>query len=87
VWASRASSLCICRQTDDAQHGAVTPARILTHVPAVLAALLALLVWRRWSKPAPDPTRRTASEEGIALPRDASRGRRRDYLWSTDGAA
>ncbi|MGH3644818.1 MAG: zf-HC2 domain-containing protein, partial [Mycobacterium sp.] len=71
----------------DAQHGAVTSVRILTHIPAALGALLALLVWRRWSKPAPDPTRTTVSEESIALPRNASRGRRRDHLWSTDGAA
>jgi predicted anti-sigma-YlaC factor YlaD len=47
----------------DAQHGAVTPVRVLTHLPVVLGSMLARLVWRRWSKPAPDPTHTTAGKE------------------------
>ncbi|MCV7014982.1 zf-HC2 domain-containing protein [Mycolicibacterium madagascariense] len=73
----------------DAEHGAVTAARILTHVPVVLGALLAVLVWRRAARPGPAPTQVAGDDqdERIILPHSASRGRRRDHLWPTDGAA
>lgn len=73
----------------DAEHGAVTAARILTHVPVVLGALLAVLVWRRAARPGPVPTQVAGDGQDarITLPQDASHGRRRDHLWPTDGAA
>jgi predicted anti-sigma-YlaC factor YlaD len=70
----------------DAMDGAVTAARVLSHVPVVLGAILAVLVWRRSATPGPD--QRTAEPEpDIMLPHNASRGRRRGHLWPTDGSA
>lgn len=70
----------------DALSGAVTVARILTHLPVVIGAVLAILVWRGDSAPsrAPDGV---AAEPEIVLPQNASRGRRRGHLWPTDGSA
>ena len=70
----------------DALSGAVTATRILTHVPVVLGAILAALVWRRTRGPHPE-TKTTATEPDIVLPGEASRGRRRGHLWPTDGSA
>jgi predicted anti-sigma-YlaC factor YlaD len=70
----------------DALSGAVTTARILTHLPVVIGTVLAIMVWRRSS--APRPTRDgIADEPDIVLPQNASRGRRRGHLWPTDGSA
>jgi predicted anti-sigma-YlaC factor YlaD len=70
----------------DAFSGAVTLERVLSHLPIVAGALLAFLVWRSSSDRTPAP--RTAQDEpDITLPHNASRGRRRGHLWSTDGAA
>lgn len=70
----------------DAMSGAVTATRVLTHVPVVLGAVLAILVWRRTTGPRPD-VRAAAPEPDIVLPRSASPGRRRGHLWPTDGSA
>ncbi len=70
----------------DAMDGAVTAARVLTHLPVVLGAILALLVWRRTVTPGPEQ-RAAESEPDIVLPHNASRGRRRGHLWPTDGSA
>lgn len=70
----------------DATAGAVTLTRILTHLPIIVGVVLAILVWRGAMRPRPTPR---VSEEppDIVLPHNASRGRRRGHLWSTDGAA
>lgn len=70
----------------DATMGAVTFARILTHLPVLLGAILAVMVWRRDRQPGPEPGQHTA-EADITLPHNASRGRRRGHLWPTDGSA
>lgn len=60
--------------------------RPLTHLPVLVGAVLALLVWRRdraSSGPGPD---RSAADD-IELPENASRGRRRSHLRSADGSA
>ncbi|WP_018601448.1 zf-HC2 domain-containing protein [Mycobacterium sp. 155] len=70
----------------DATMGAVTPVRMLTHLPVLLGAILAVLVWRDSSAPGPEPGQH-AAETDITLPHNASRGRRRGHLWPTDGSA
>jgi predicted anti-sigma-YlaC factor YlaD len=70
----------------DAVSGAVTTARMLTHLPAVIGAFLAIMVWRGNSAPRPTPDE-VAAEPDIVLPQNASRGRRRGHLWPTDGSA
>jgi predicted anti-sigma-YlaC factor YlaD len=76
-------------EISDTGAGRVGIERPLTHLPIVVGALLALLVWRRdhsRGRPRPDQTDMTASDE-IVLPENASRGRRRGHLSSTDGSA
>ncbi|MGJ6126722.1 zf-HC2 domain-containing protein [Mycolicibacterium sp. Y3] len=70
----------------DAASGAVTAVRVVTHLPVVLGAVLALLVWRRSNRPGPED-QPAAEDNEITLPRNASRGRRRGHLWPTDGSA
>jgi predicted anti-sigma-YlaC factor YlaD len=70
----------------DALSGAVTTVRMLTHLPVVIGAVLAIMVWRRSSSPRPTPAG-VAAESDIVLPPNASRGRRRGHLWPTDGSA
>lgn len=70
----------------DALSGAVTAARMLTHGPVLLGAVLAIMVWRSHQTPRPAPSD-IATEPEIVLPDNASRGRRRGHLWPTDGAA
>jgi predicted anti-sigma-YlaC factor YlaD len=70
----------------DALAGAVTIARITTHLPVVVGAVLAFLVWRSSSAPRPTPGE-IATESDIVLPQNASRGRRRGHLWPSDGSA
>jgi predicted anti-sigma-YlaC factor YlaD len=70
----------------DAVSGAVTAARMLTHLPVVIGAVLAIMVWRSSSAPRPTPDG-VAVEPDIVLPQNASRGRRRGHLWPTDGSA
>lgn len=69
----------------DAAGGHVTLERVLTHSPAVVGAILALLVSRRWSPPRPTPENVQDYLENI-LPRNESRGRR-GHLWPSDGSA
>lgn len=73
----------------DTDQGRVTLDRTLTHLPIVLGGVLAFLVWRRDHEgqgPRPGMAAGAASE-GIALPENASRGRRRSHLRSADGSA
>jgi predicted anti-sigma-YlaC factor YlaD len=70
----------------DAMSGAVTVVRIVSHVPVVLGAILAVMVWRTSSQPRPAPGS-AADEPDIVLPHNASRGGRRGHLWPTDGSA
>ena len=72
----------------DTEAGRVTIDRPLTHLPVVVGAVLALLVWRRDQRQGthPDPTAAAATDD-IVLPDNASRGRRRGHLRSTDGSA
>jgi predicted anti-sigma-YlaC factor YlaD len=72
----------------DATAGTVTTDRILSHLPIVVGAVLAFLVWRRErpGDPQPDSRELTDSAE-IVLPDNASRGRRRGHLHPTDGSA
>ncbi|MDY6998284.1 MAG: zf-HC2 domain-containing protein [Actinomycetota bacterium] len=71
----------------DGLSGAVTPGRVLSHLPVVLAAVLAALVWRD-NAAAPPPSPNQGERDGdIRLPRHASRGRRRGHLWPTDDSA
>lgn len=81
--------LLLAYEVADTHSGLVTPHRPLTHVPVVVGAVLALLVWRRDRSdgdPHPDQTAGIVSEE-IVLPENASRGRRRSHLRSSDGSA
>lgn len=72
----------------DAIAGRVTADRILTHLPVVVGAVLAWLVWRSDHPDGrrPDHTALTPDEE-IVLPQNASRGRRRGHLRPSDGSA
>jgi predicted anti-sigma-YlaC factor YlaD len=70
----------------DVLSGAVTVARITTHLPVVIGAVLAIMVWRSSSGTQPTPGG-IAAESDIVLPQNASRGRRRGHLWPTDGSA
>ncbi|MGB7360654.1 MAG: zf-HC2 domain-containing protein [Mycobacterium sp.] len=70
----------------DAMSGAVTAARVLTHLPVVVGAVLAILVWRHSTSPRPEAHVGEPQAE-IVLPDNASRGRRRGHLWPTDGSA
>lgn len=69
----------------DAMSGEVTATRVLTHLPVVLGAVLAILVWRSTIGPRPEAA--AEPEPEIVLPDNASRGRRRGHLWPTDGSA
>lgn len=72
----------------DALAGRVTADRVLTHLPVLVGALLAWLVWRpgRPDGHRPDHTVMTESDE-IVLPDNASHGRRRGHLRPSDGSA
>jgi len=78
----------------DTHAGRVSIDRALTHLPVVVGALLSLLVWRRdrsGGNPQPDQAAMTTPDDAasadIVLPENASRGRRRGHLRSTDGSA
>lgn len=72
----------------DATSGAVTVARMLSHLPVLVGTVLALLVWRAARPPAPSPGATAAPGPGdVVLPENATRGRRRGHLYPTDGAA
>ncbi|NBQ42657.1 MAG: hypothetical protein EBU23_09040 [Mycobacteriaceae bacterium] len=69
----------------DATAGAVTADRVLSHLPVVLGAVLAVLVWRR--RPPQPESGPHALDAEITLPGRAVRGRRRGHLHPTDGSA
>ena len=72
--------------TDAGREGIGRP---LTHLPVVVGAVLALLVWRRvrtGDGPRPDQAAKGVPDD-IVLPDNASRGRRRSHLRSSDGSA
>jgi predicted anti-sigma-YlaC factor YlaD len=73
----------------DAVTGAVTVGRIVSHLPVVVGAVLALLVARSDQPADPKPGAKTgaAEEVEITLPDNATRGRRRGHLYPTDGSA
>jgi predicted anti-sigma-YlaC factor YlaD len=70
----------------DAAAGRVTVDRALTHVPVLVGAALAWLVWRT-DRPERHSPERTAVPDEIVLPQNASRGRRRSHLRPTDDSA
>ncbi len=70
----------------DGLSGDVTSARMLSHLPVLLGAVLAMLVWREEAAPPPAP-QRVDEQSDITLPQHAARGRRRGHLWPTDGSA
>ena len=72
----------------DAMSGAVTVERILSHLPVLLGAVLALLVWRDTRSSGPQPGEDALAVTGdVVLPENASRGRLRSHLHPTDGSA
>lgn len=80
------SGFLVLYEVVDADAHRVSLDRPLTHLPVVAAAVLALLVRRRNRTEGPHPDR-TAVSADITLPGNASRGRRRGHLRSTDGSA
>lgn len=62
----------------------VTGVRLLSHLPVVLATVLALLLWRRGGRDTPSSNTRM---DDIVLPDNATRGKRRGHLRSADDSA
>jgi predicted anti-sigma-YlaC factor YlaD len=73
-----------CYVIKDGLADQVTGVRLLSHLPVVVATVLALLLWRRGD---PDPTSSNARMDDIVLPDNATRGRRRRHLRSADDPA
>ncbi|MDT5350339.1 MAG: hypothetical protein QOH91_3626 [Mycobacterium sp.] len=73
-----------CYVISDGLSDQVTGVRLLSHLPAVIATVLALLLWRRGG---PDTTSTNARMDDIVLPNNATRGRRRRHLRSADDSA
>jgi predicted anti-sigma-YlaC factor YlaD len=73
-----------CYEISDGLSDQVTGVRLLSHLPVVVATVLALLLWRRGG---PDTTSTNARMDDIVLPDNATRGRRRGHLRSTDDSA
>jgi predicted anti-sigma-YlaC factor YlaD len=72
----------------DSVSGQVTALRVISHLPVVAGAVLALLVWRRQQPDRPSRQARTSRDEpDIMLPHNATRARRRDRLQPTDDSA
>lgn len=74
---------------NDLTLGAVTLARILTHLPIVVGTALTLLVWRaaRRTEPSPLSGAVPSPDDRLVLPAKGTRGRRRGHLCPTDGSA
>jgi predicted anti-sigma-YlaC factor YlaD len=98
------AGLLLLYEVIDVGEGRVTLDRPLTHLPVVVGAVLAYLVWRRDRQDGGDHPDHTAVvgsgdpvsdgivsdgpvSDGIALPENASRGRRRAHLRPADGSA
>jgi len=73
-----------CYVISDGLSDQVTAVRLLSHLPVVVATVLALLLWRRGG---PDTASTNARMDDIVLPDNATRGRRRGHLRSTDDSA
>jgi predicted anti-sigma-YlaC factor YlaD len=73
-----------CYVVSDGLSDQVTGGRSLSHLPVVVATVLALLLWRRGG---PDTTSSNARMDDIVLPDNATRGRRRGHLRSADDSA
>jgi predicted anti-sigma-YlaC factor YlaD len=73
-----------CYVISDGLSDQVTGGRSLSHLPVVVATVLALLLWRRGG---PDTTSSNARMDDIVLPDNATRGRRRGHLRSADDSA
>jgi predicted anti-sigma-YlaC factor YlaD len=87
VLASFAAFLLLYEVIDIAA-GRVTPDRPLTHLPVLVGVVLSLLVWRRDRGGGHRPDGTAAMDrDDIELPKNASRGRRRGHLRTTDGSA
>ena len=72
----------------DAVTGRVTADRVLTHLPVLVGAVLAWLVWRPGHLDGRHPDHAALpTDEEIVLPQNASRGRRRGHLRPSDGSA
>jgi predicted anti-sigma-YlaC factor YlaD len=73
-----------CYVISDGLSDQVTGVRSLSHLPVVVATVLALLLWRRGG---PDSTSSNTRMDDIVLPENATRGRRRGHLRSADDPA
>jgi RNA polymerase sigma-70 factor, ECF subfamily len=74
----------------DSMADQVTAIRVLSHLPVIVGAVLAAMVYRqvRATKPTPPAASGEDADGDIVLPGNASRGRRRGHLRSsTDSAA
>jgi predicted anti-sigma-YlaC factor YlaD len=73
-----------CYVISDGLSDQVTGVRLLSHLPVLVATVLALLLWHRGG---PDTTSSNARMDDIVLPDKATRGRRRGHLRSADDSA
>lgn len=82
------SGFLVLYEITDTDAGRISLDRTLSHLPVLAAAVLAYLVLRR-DRSEPPPPHGTAAvlTDEIDLPDNASRGRRRGHLRSTDGSA
>ena len=76
-------------EVSDAVAEGVTSERAVSHLPVLAGAVLAWLVWRgdRPAGPEPAPAASGDEADGIILPDNATRGRRRGHLYPTNGSA
>jgi predicted anti-sigma-YlaC factor YlaD len=89
------TAFLVLYEISDTGAGRIGIERPLTHLPIVAGALLTLLVWRRDRRSGgphdADDTDANDTDanntEDIVLPENASRGRRRGHLRTTDGSA
>ena len=89
------TAFLVLYEISDTDAGRIGIERPLTHLPIVAGALLALLVWRRDRRSGgphdaddTDANDTDANDtDDIVLPENASRGRRRGHLRTTDGSA
>lgn len=73
-----------CYVISDGLSDQVTVVRLLSHLPVLVATVLAILLWRRGG---PDRTSSNARMHDNAVPDNATRGRRRGHLRATDDSA
>ena len=83
------AAFLVLYEVSDTDAGREGIGRSLTHLPVVVGAVLAVLVWRRdrtGGGPRLDQAGMAVPGD-IVLPENASRGRRRSHLRSSDGSA